>query len=231
MEINLKSQGFFDITIYPLKILWGFYGENPCVPSQDAVIKCLESVNPSYIKLESSCITKKDVRVCMDFGGIAQGYAVNEVLKIFKSKGIISALIDVSGDIYILGQNTEKNRQWKVGIKNPGGDGMIGVLEVSNTAVVTSGDYESFFEKDGQRFSHIFNPQTGYPAQELRSVTTINADPVIADAWATACFAMGKDLALKLSAGIPGMELVLVLKNGEIVFTPSLKNRLVLLKQ
>ncbi len=116
-----------------------------------------------------------------------------------------------------------KEKDWKVGIRNPRGEGVIGVVEVSDLAVVTSGDYERFFEKDGVKYHHILNPKTGYPARGLTSVTVISPDPVFADAWSTALFVMGKEKGLELVEKTPNAETLMVTTEGEILYSSGLK--------
>jgi thiamine biosynthesis lipoprotein len=150
---------------------------------------------------------------------MAKGYAVGEAVNALKDNGVKNALVDAGGDVYVLGN--KNGVPWRIGIKDPFGSGIIGVLEGSNMAVFTSGNYERFFMKDGVRYHHILDPQTGYPARGLASVTVISSDPVLADAWATAIFVMGEKKGIKAAEKISG-KIILVNEKGRIYSSPEL---------
>lgn len=188
-EISERSSGAFDITIQPLVELWGFYGNSPDLPERTAIEKCLQIIGYKNLLITENQIDNSSQDIRIDLGGIAKGYALREAAEALKGAGVDSALIDAGGDIYAIGKI--KGENWKIGIRNPRGEGDIGVLEVSNLAVVASGDYERFFIKDDIKYCHILDPRTGYPARELASVTVVSPDPVRADAWATALFVLG----------------------------------------
>jgi thiamine biosynthesis lipoprotein len=115
---------------------------------------------------------------------------------------------------------------WKVGIRSPRGDDILGYLEVEDLAVMGSGDYERFFIEDGKRYHHIFDPKTGYPAQGLSAATLIHPDPMVADAWNTAIFVLGPENGLKWAEKISGMETVMVTTAGDIIYSNGLENAL-----
>ena len=141
-----------------------------------------------------------------------------------KTKGVTSALIDAGGDVYALGK---KGRDfWKIGIRDPRRDDILGYLEVEDLAVMGSGDYEKFFIEKGKRYHHIFDPNTGYPAEGLTGSTLIHRDPMLADAWNTAIFVLGPKRGLELVEKIPGMETMMVKSSGEIVYSSGLKDAL-----
>ncbi|MFQ5866907.1 MAG: FAD:protein FMN transferase [bacterium] len=223
-QVSKESIGAFDITIYPLITLWGFYGDSPALPGKQKISEYLKKIGYKKLFIKNGKLTKLKEDIKIDLGGIAKGYAVSEAIKVLKEEGIKSALVDAGGDIYALGKL--KGKDWKVGIRNPRGEGVIGVIEVSDLAVVTSGDYERFFEKDGVKYHHILNPKTGYPARGLTSVTVISPDPVFADAWSTALFVMGKEKGLELVEKTPDTETLMVTTEGEILYSSGLKENL-----
>ncbi|MCX6842563.1 MAG: FAD:protein FMN transferase [candidate division WOR-3 bacterium] len=143
VAVSEVSGGAFDITVRPLVELWGFYGDHPAVPSQRAIDSCLKMVGYKNLLVEPGRVTKLRPDVTIDLGGIAKGYGLGEAARVLRAHGVDSALIDLGGDIYAMGKKGNKN--WKVGIRNPRGDGVVGIAAVSNLAVVTSGDYERYF--------------------------------------------------------------------------------------
>ena len=215
LKVGDESEGAFDITIYPLIERWGFFSETPSLPDKDEIKKFLEHIGSSNLTIKNGKLTKRDQKVQIDLGGIAKGYAIKEALKVLKEFQIESALIDAGGDIYALGKLNGKS--WKIGVRNPRGEGVVGVLEVSDMAVVTSGDYERFFEADGVKYHHLLDPKTGYPAEGLTSVTVISSDPVLADAWSTALFIMGKEKGMPLSEKKGDLKIIMITTDGDIV--------------
>ncbi|MFC1546365.1 FAD:protein FMN transferase, partial [bacterium] len=220
--ISEKSKGAFDITIAPVIRLWGFYESAPRVPKEEEIAETLKKTGYKNLVILNNTLIKMKEQVQIDLGSIAKGYAVSEAVKVIKNAGIRSALIDAGGDIYALGRPGEK--YWKVGVRNPRGEGIIGVLELADTAVVTSGDYERAFEKDGKRYHHIIDPDTGYPAQGLSSVTIVSPDPTLADAYATAVFVLGKDKGMKFVEALQFTEALLITNKGKKLYSKGLKN-------
>ena len=224
LEIARDSEGAFDITVAPLIELWGFYGDSPSLPSAEEVRDCLGKIGYRQLVLENAKLDKLDKNVRIDLGGIAKGYSVQQALNVLRTEGVASALIDAGGDVYALGKKGPE--LWKVGIRNPRKDELLGYLEVEDLAVMGSGDYERFFIKDGQRYHHIFNTKTGYPAQGVSATTLIHPDPMLADAWNTAIYVLGPRQGIKLVEKLPGMEAIMVTTSGEVTYTSGLKDAL-----
>ncbi len=220
LRVSEQSAGAFDITVYPLVEAWGFYSDTPALPDSARIDRILPVVGYEHIAVESGKLTKNNEHVQIDLGSIAKGYAVGEALRALKQKGIQSALIDAGGDIYALG--TIHGKPWKIGIRNPRGEGNIGALELSDMAIVTSGDYERYFEREGIRYHHILDPRTGYPARGLASVTVISPDPTLADAWSTALFVMGREDGREAMEKVSGIETLMVTTGGEKFFTSGM---------
>lgn len=221
LDVCEISGGTFDITIFPLIDLWGFFSETPDLPQQEEIDESLKAVGRNNIAIEDRKLVKYNEKTKIDLGAIAKGYAISEAIKVLKKAGIESALVDAGGDIYALG--TYKGKPWKIGIKNPRGDGVIGVLELSDMAVVTSGDYERYFEKDGIKYNHILDPRTGYSAKEMASVTVISPDPILADAWSTAIFVMGKEKGLELMKRNKSIETLMITADGEKFYSSNMQ--------
>jgi thiamine biosynthesis lipoprotein len=190
LDIARATDGAFDITVYPLVNLWGFFEKNPSLPSDCGIRALMPHVGWRKLVVRGGRITKTDPAVRIDFGGIAKGYAVGEAVKTIRAAGIQSALVDAGGQIFAIG--TLNGLPWKVGIRDPRGDGVFASLDVADLTVATSGDYERYFETNGVRYHHILDPKTGYPVKGLRSVTVIAPDAAMGDGLSTAVFVLGK---------------------------------------
>jgi thiamine biosynthesis lipoprotein len=223
------TEGAFDITIEPLIALWGFYGDAPALPDDTAIQACLRKIGYKHLRIVDGRLVKDDAAVRIDLGGIAKGYAVAQAIDVLKAKGISSALIDAGGDVYALGQRGAE--LWKVGIRSPRGDEILGFMEVHDMAVMGSGDYERFFMHNGRRYHHIFDPRTGYPARGLRGTTLLHTDPMLADAWNTALFVLGPEKGRALVEKLPAMEAVMISDTGKVMLTSGLADALVINRQ
>lgn len=224
LAISELTGGAFDITIEPLIDLWGFYGDHPDLPEASAIQACLKQTGYTHLHVSGGTLTKDDPSIRIDLGGIAKGYAVSQAAAVLQAKGISSAMIDAGGDVFALGHRGKD--LWRIGIRSPRGDDILGFMDVADMAVMGSGDYERFFMKDGKRYHHIFNPATGYPAGGLQGTTLLNADPMLADAWNTAIFVLGPDKGRALVEKIPGMEAVMVTETGSVLVTSGLTHAL-----
>ena len=198
LEISESTGGVFNPAIYPIMQLWGFDTKNYKVPNKKELESTLKNINESKIKYDSKTrVAKLDKKMKIDFGGIAKGYTSSEVVKVFKNNGIKSGLVSLGGNVQALGAKPDGSK-WKVAVQNPDSDeSYIGVLEIAGKAVITSGGYERYFEKDAVTYHHIIDPSTGYPAENgLISVTIVSADGTLADGLSTSLFVMGKDKAV-----------------------------------
>ena len=224
LKVARESDGAFDITVYPLVKLWGFYGENLSqIPSPSKVAEALNNVGWQHLMLTEQELKSDKKNMHIDLGGIAKGYVIGQGIESLKQAGIKSAIIQGGGDLYALGSGNKKS--WKIGIRHPRKNGLLGYLAITDQAVMGSGDYERFFIKAQKRYHHIINPKTGYPAENSSGVTLIYTDPVMADAWATALSVLGPP-GLKIIEKIPGMEAVVVDGEGKISATAKLSGQL-----
>jgi len=222
------SNGAFDVTIGPLVKAWGVFTENPRVPSEDEIKNLLKLVDYKSIifdKKTSSAMLKKAGQI-VDLGGIAKGYAGDEAIKIYKKYGIKSACVNLGGNVVLLG-NKPDGSKWRVGIRNPRSENnssYIGIISISDKAVVTSGDYERNFVQDNKKYHHILDPKTGYPSNSGLISTTIVADLSIdADALSTATFVLGFEKGMELIESLEGVDAIFVTENREVYTTPGLK--------
>ncbi len=224
LQISEKSNGAFDMTVASLLELWGFYDKSFHVPQEQEIKDCLTKVGYRHLLLNDGILKKSTKGVMIDLGGIAKGYALSQAREVLRNAKVTSALIDAGGDVLALGK---KGRGlWKVGIKDPREDGILGYVEVEDLAVIGSGDYERFFIKDGRRYHHIFNSKTGYPTDGVASVTLIYPDPILAQPWAKVPFIMGPKKGLEALEKIPGLEAIIVTTSGEKILSLGLKHKL-----
>ncbi len=191
LEISRKTDGAFDITIYPVMELWGFTTKNYKVPQADELQETLKRVSYENVSLKDHELVLKN-NAQIDFGGIAKGYTSSRVMQIFKEYGIEHGMVNLGGNVQTLGTKTD-GTAWRVAIQSPqGGNQYLGILETSDQAVITSGGYERYFEENGVTYHHIIDPKTGYPSDsDLTSVTIVCADGTKADALSTSFFVMG----------------------------------------
>ena len=198
MQVSEKTNGAFDITIYPLMELWGFTTKNYRVPESSEIAEALKGVSYTNVSVKGKQVALTGGS-SIDLGGIAKGYTSSRVIQIMKDYGIEHAIVNLGGNVQVLGTKTDGS-DWRVAIQNPASENSyLGILSTTDKAVITSGGYERYFEQDGQVYHHIIDTQTGYPSDsDLTSVTIVYSDGTTADALSTALFAMGLDGAKEL---------------------------------
>lgn len=233
-EYGGKTHGAFEPTIGPLVKLWNIGGELPRVPSQSEIKSALALVSWENIVLnkEEQTVFLKTENMALDLGAIAKGYAADFIVDALEKWNVKRSLIDLGGNIYVHGFRDGNKTPWRVGIKNPfepEGQPIIR-LEVSDTAVVTSGIYERFFQQDGNHYHHIIDSRTGKSAEsDVVSATIICKSSMIADILSTATLVMGSENALGFLKKETGVEGIFITKDKNILTTAGLKNKLDLL--
>ena len=223
MEVYQRTEGLFDVSIYPLMELWGFPSQEYHVPTREELLEVLSLVDASKIAFDGTYIKLLEGQR-IDFGGIAKGYTSARVMDIFQEYGIHSGMVTLGGNVQVLNKKLDGSK-WQVAIRDPEHEGKIlGVLGVENQAVITSGGYERYFEEDGETYIHILNPRTGYPAdKDLISVTVISEDGMLADALSTSLYLMGREEAVSYWERYgEEFEMVLVTEKGEILVTEGI---------
>ena len=200
LEFGESTDGAFDIAIYPIMAEWGFTTGDFKVPSKETLDSLLEKTKLSDVVFdkETSTISFKTDGMAIDLGGIAKGYTSTRIMDIYRECGVKSGLVNLGGNVQALGTKTDGSK-WRVAIQGvEDDDSYLGVLSISDKAVITSGGYERYFEQDGVTYHHIIDPTTGYPADSgLLSVSIVSADGTMCDALSTSLFIMGKDKAIE----------------------------------
>lgn len=203
MDVAIDSEGAFDPTIGPLVDLWGF-GPIPRTdrrPSDEEIEAAKRQVGYQAIELDAAQQSARKLEPRqLDLSGIAKGHATDVVANILENAGIESYLVEIGGELRILGQKPD-GTDWRVAIETPDNRrGFYRILELSSGAMATSGDYRNYFEEEGTRYSHTINPSTGLPIDNsMASVTVLADSSALADAYATVFLVLGAEASLLLA--------------------------------
>lgn len=218
-----ETGGTLDVSVYPIVRAWGFTetaaDDTNRVPSSETVRLLLEKVDYRRIRLEGNTASLPDGTE-IDLGAVAKGYAGELLAADLRKAGVKSAVLALGGNIQTVGSRPDGSA-WRVGVQSPDKDGLLGVLSVSDLAVVTSGGYERYFtDPDGNVWWHIMDPQTGYPARNgLVSVTVIGRSGLACDALSTALFIMGPDQAVSYWRAHRDFDMLLVTDDARLLAT------------
>ena len=229
INFSNMSNNTFDISIGPIIELWSIGTEDAKVPSEKEIKDNLTLVNYKDILLND---TDKSVKLAnknmkIDLGGIAKGYAADKIYEYLKEEKLESALINLGGNIYALG-NKKDSKPFSIGVQDPTKPrgNSIGNIKVSNKSVVTSGIYERYLEEDNKIYHHMLNPHTGYPFDNnLSSVTIVSDKSIICDALSTTTFGLGVENGLKLVESLDGVDAIFITKDKKIYLSDNLKNK------
>ncbi len=198
-EISTLSGGTFDITVGGVAQLWSIGEENQQIPSDEEIKAELKNVGYGKIKLSEKSISLSD-GVKIDLGAVGKGAACDMLKAYFDRSDMQGAIISVGGSILAWGDYNKAGDKWQIAIAHPRNEGeYLGVLSLDEGFVSTSGDYERYFEEDGQRYHHIIDATTGYPAEsDIISATVVCDSGIISDALSTACFILGEEKSIEL---------------------------------
>ncbi len=231
VDIWERTGGLFDISIYPVMRLWGFADGDYRVPGEDELEETLSLVNAGALILteeDDVAVLSMEDGMQIDLGGIVKGYADDRIAEIFAEYGIEDAVINLGGDVRVMGTRPDGN-PWRIGIQDPeDSEGYLGGLALTDVTVVTSGGYERYFEDEetGTRYHHIIDPRTGFPADNgLISVSVVSADGTLADALSTTLFILGNGDAqayCEAHAEEDGFGALLMTEDREIYITDDL---------
>ena len=233
-EFSKISDGIFDLSVGPLVELWDIGSGEESVPSQESLSEALSKVNHRAVQLmpvdetggaqPKVLLEEKGMR--LDLGAIAKGYAADQIVEYLKAQDVEYGIVNLGGNVYAFGEkhNTSK---WKIGIQSPDGERgrYIGVIELIDKAVVTSGKYERYFIEDGTRYHHILSTEDGYPIEnDLASVSIVSADATEADALSTLVFGLGLEQGLRFTEQRDGVEAILVTEDNTVFTTSGLRS-------
>lgn len=200
-----------DVTVQPLVELWGFYNVSTAkVPSRGEIESVMQRIGIDRATLDDpSRQVALASNTALDFGGVAKGYAVDRAVEALKTRGVSAGLVNLGGNVSVFGQ-AEAGRPWRIGIRHPRENRLIGRVNLMSGAVATSGDYDRYFEFEGKRYSHILDPRTGWPVEDIYAVTVVAPNATTADALSTAAFVMGEKRGMDLLSRCVGVEGVLI---------------------
>lgn len=235
-EIYKDTEGAFDITVAPLVNAWGFGFKNGTMPDKQAIDSLKQFVGFDKVKLQDGKIIKTDDRLMLDCSAIAKGYGVDAVAKMLKSKGISNFMVEIGGEIVASGENP-KGAPWRIGVSKPEDDSVSvsndiqGIINISDRAMATSGNYRNFYYKGGKKYAHTIDPKTGCPVQHsILSATVVSDECAKADAYATAFMVMGLEKAKAVLARHKDMMAYFIYSddkgNNKVWYSPSLKANL-----
>lgn len=203
-EISQITNGAFDITVAPIVNAWGFGFNESTVADSAKIDSLIQFVGYKKIQISNNKIKKEYPETMLDASAIAKGYGVDVASELLESKGITNYLVEIGGEVRARGKNA-KGVFWRIGIDKPIEDPTVSqrelqaVVSLENKSLATSGNYRQFYEKDGIKYSHTIDPNTGYPARnQLLSASVLADDCMTADAFATAFMVMGVVKSIKL---------------------------------
>ncbi len=228
------SGGAFDPTVGPLVKLWGINTESEKIPSQSQINEALALINYRDVQISGNSVKLNRSGMSLDLGGIAKGFAADEIVKILKQNQIKKAVIDLGGNIYAYGKKDKNSTPWNIAIKDPAepeGSPALAAKFIVNTTVVTSGVYERYFVEDGKQYHHILSTETGYPAENGMLSTTIISDcSMEADALSTISFILGPEKFLSLNirnfSGQKNKGAVFISKEKEVTASKNLSENI-----
>ena len=233
-EISQETNGSFDITVAPLVNIWGFGFKKGEEPSKHAIDSLKALIGYQKVSYNGKRIVKKDPRITLDCSAIAKGYGADVVARLLDEKGIKNYLVEIGGEVVTKGIS-EKRVPWKIGVTKPTEDptetgDLQTVLNVTDKAMATSGNYRNFYYKGGKKYAHTIDPKTGYPVlHNILSATVLCDECARADAFATAFMVMGLERAKKVLEKNPDLMVYFIYdKNGQndVWFSPSLKDKI-----
>ena len=234
-QISADTDGAFDITVAPLVNIWGFGFKQGQEPTRQAVDSLMAFVGYKKVKYDGRRIVKDDPRIMIDCSAIAKGYGVDVVARLLDEKGIQNYLVEIGGEVVTKGIS-QKRLPWKIGVTKPTDEAATGngelqaVLNVTDKAMATSGNYRNFYYKDGRKYAHTIDPKTGFPVQHnILSATVLAKDCARADAYATSFMVMGLERAKQVLDRHPDMMAYIIYDDkghNRVWFSPSLKDKI-----
>ena len=236
-NISNETHGAFDITVAPLVNEWGFGFKKGVEPTRQVIDSLKYIVGYQKVKLTpKNYVQKQDPRIMLDCSAIAKGYGCDVVARLLRNKGVSNFMIEIGGEIVTYG-NSEKRVPWRIGVNKPTDDSLNTsqelqtILNVTDIAMATSGNYRNFYYKNGKKYAHTIDPKTGYPVQHtLLSATVLAKDCATADAYATSFMVMGLEKAKEILNRHSELMAYLIYTNDdgktEVWYSPSLKGKI-----
>jgi thiamine biosynthesis lipoprotein len=225
LKISKLTNGAFDISYASMDKVWFFDGSMTEMPSEEVIQKSVEKVGYQNIILneENHSVFLKLSGMKIGFGAIGKGYAADKAKALLQEKGVISGIINASGDLNTWGTQPD-GEDWLVAIVNPLNKAKVfSWMPVHNSAVVTSGNYEKYVKFNNTLYTHIIDPRTGYPATGILSATIFTKTAELADALATSIFVMGVQTGLDFINQLKGVECIIVDANNKMITSKNIQ--------
>ncbi len=223
LAVARQTNGAFDVTVLPAVKAWGFLGGEHTVPDEQTLAGLRPLINWRKVTVTGNRV-QMAAGMGLDLGAIAKGYAADRAAAVLVQKGCGGALLNLGGNVMTVGEKPD-GTPFTVGIQDPAdASRLLATLSVpGGTAVVTSGDYQRYFEENGRRYHHIMDPRTAAPAaNDLAAVTVVASSAALADAMATALFVMGEQAGPAFAAGQTEWQALFVTHSGQVLFTSGL---------
>ena len=237
MEISRETGGAFDITVAPLVNAWGFGFKNGSQPNRQQVDSLRRLIGYEKVILKNDRIVKQSPDIMLDCSAIAKGYGSDVVARFLQQQGVKNFMVEIGGEVVTSGVNPQR-LPWRIGVTKPTDDTLSvkgeiqSVLNVTDLAMATSGNYRNFYYKGGKTYAHTIDPKTGYPVQHsLLSATVLAKDCATADAYATSYMVLGIDGAKKVLERHPELMAYFIYADDKgqnaVWCSPSLKDKIV----
>ncbi|GCF94591.1 FAD:protein FMN transferase [Enterococcus florum] len=224
-EYSKQSEGLFDLTIGPIVQLWRVGTDEARKPTQEEIDAALIKVDYQKVQLNETeqSVYLKESGMSLDLGGIAKGFISDQIAAMLREAEVTSAILDFGGNIIVIGKNPS-GKAWTVGIQDPKEPSkVIGTIQATDQAVITSGNYQRYSEFEGQRYHHLMNPQTGYPFESgVASVTVVASNATQGDALSTTLFGLGENEQLQSEEEVGA---VFIDHENRIDVTPKLEEQ------
>jgi thiamine biosynthesis lipoprotein len=236
MEVSKETDGAFDITVAPLVNAWGFGFKDGEIPTRQQVDSIRRFIGWQKVSAEGNTIKKSDPRVMLDCSAIAKGYGVDIVARLLKSKNVTNYMVEIGGEVITSGISPRRV-PWRIAVIKPTDDTLSvsnerqAILNVTDKAMATSGNYRRFYYKGGKRYAHTIDPKTGYPVQHnILSATVLAPDCTTADAYATSFMVMGLEKAQAILKKHPELMVYLIYSDKDnklaVWHSPSMKDKI-----
>lgn len=235
-KVSAETNGAFDITVAPLVNLWGFGFKKGLEPTQARIDSARALIGYRKVKLVGDRIVKQNPKTMLDCSAIAKGYGVDVVARYLDSKGVKNYMVEIGGEVVTKG-NSPKRTPWKIGVTKPvddpeGSEELEAVLNVTDMAMATSGNYRNFYYKGGRKYAHTIDPASGRPVQHsLLSSTVLAPNCATADAYATSFMVMGIEKAKSILAKHPELMAYFIYSDAkgklQVWYSPSMKGKIV----
>ncbi|KAB7530887.1 FAD:protein FMN transferase [Flagellimonas olearia] len=224
LKISKLTQGAFDISYASMDRIWKFDGSVTQMPPAETIKQSVSKVGYQNILLdhENQTVFLRNKGMKIGFGAIGKGYAADKAKQLLMQHGVESGIINASGDLNAWGSQPD-GKDWMVAIINPlNKNKVFSWLPIKDQAVVTSGNYEKYIILDGERYTHIIDPRTGYPSKGILSATVFTKNAELADALATSIFVMGVETGLDFVNQLKGVECIIVDEDNKVVTSKNI---------